>query len=52
MIIATANLSPLLAILFGVLILAFPRLLSYLVAAYLILSGVLGLGAAALRSPL
>ena len=38
-----ANLSPLLSIIFGVLILVFPRLLNYLVAAFLILSGLLGL---------
>jgi hypothetical protein len=44
MVITAAHLSPILAILFGVLILAFPRLLSYLVAGYLILSGLLGLG--------
>ena len=49
--IVAANISPLLAILFGVLILAFPRRLNYL-AAYLILSGLLGLGVLAMRSPL
>jgi hypothetical protein len=40
----TAHLSPLLALLFGVLILAFPRILNYLVGIYLILVGLLGLG--------
>jgi hypothetical protein len=49
MLITTASLSPVLAILFGVLILAFPRLLNYLVAFYLILSGLIGLGVIAIR---
>lgn len=49
MIITAASLSPVLAILFGVLILVFPRLLNYLVAIYLILSGLLGLGVIAIR---
>jgi len=49
MIIAATSLSPLLAIVFGVLILVFPRLLNYLVAIYLILSGLLGLGIIAIR---
>jgi hypothetical protein len=44
MVITAAHLSPLLALVFGVLILVFPRLLNYLVASYLILSGLLGLG--------
>ena len=44
-----ANLSPLLSIVFGVLILVFPRLLNYLVAAFLILSGLLGLGLLTVR---
>jgi hypothetical protein len=44
-----ANLSPLLSIIFGVLILVFPRLLNYLVAAFLILSGLLGLGIVTVR---
>jgi hypothetical protein len=48
MILTTASLSPVLAILFGVLILAFPRLLNYLVAIYLILSGLIGLGVVAI----
>jgi hypothetical protein len=33
-----------LSILFGILILIFPRLLNYLVAIYLILAGLVGLG--------
>ena len=44
MVISTAHLSPLLSILFGILILIFPKLLNYLVAVYLILAGLLGIG--------
>lgn len=44
MVITAAHLSPLLALLFGLLILVLPRILNYLVAIYLILSGLLGLG--------
>ncbi len=44
MTITVANLSPILSIIFGVLILILPRLLNYLVAIYLILAGLLGLG--------
>ena len=44
MVITAAVLSPILSILFGVLILIVPRLLNYLVAIYLILAGLLGLG--------
>ena len=42
--ITAAHLSPLLSILFGILILIVPRFLNYLVAIYLILAGLLGLG--------
>lgn len=49
MVITAAHLSPLLALVFGVLILVFPRILNYLVAIYLILSGLLGLGILAVR---
>jgi hypothetical protein len=38
------HLQPLAAILAGVLILVAPRILNYVVAAYLILVGILGLG--------
>lgn len=38
------NLSPLTSLVFGVLILAFPKFLNYLIAVYLIIVGVLGLG--------
>jgi hypothetical protein len=44
MIIGVAQLSPVLSIIFGVLILIMPRFLNYLVAIYLILVGLLGLG--------
>jgi hypothetical protein len=43
------HLGPLLSILFGILILIFPRFLNYLVAVYLILAGLIGLGVVALR---
>jgi Protein of unknown function (DUF3096) len=43
------HVGPLLSILFGLLILVFPRALNYLVAIYLILSGLVGLGIVALR---
>jgi len=39
-----ATLSPFASILFGILILIFPKFLNYLVAGYLIFIGVLGLG--------
>ena len=42
--IVAGNLSPMLAVLFGVLILVFPRFLNYFVAVWLILHGLLGLG--------
>jgi hypothetical protein len=38
------RLSPLASLLFGILILIFPRFLNYLIAIYLILVGLLGLG--------
>jgi hypothetical protein len=44
MVITAAHLSPVLAILFGILILIFPRFLNYFVAIWLILYGLLGLG--------
>ena len=39
-----ANLNPWVSLLFGVLILAFPKFLNYLIAIYLIIIGLLGLG--------
>jgi len=43
------HVGPLLSILFGLLILVFPRALNYLVAIYLILSGLVGIGLVAFR---
>ncbi|HLD92047.1 MAG TPA: DUF3096 domain-containing protein [Patescibacteria group bacterium] len=42
--ISFTNLSPLASLVFGVLILLFPKFLNYLIAAYLIIIGLLGLG--------
>lgn len=39
-----SNLSPMTSLLFGVLILMFPKSLNYLIAGYLIVIGLLGLG--------
>jgi hypothetical protein len=44
MVMTAAHLSPVLALLFGILILIFPRFLNYFVAIWLILHGLLGLG--------
>jgi hypothetical protein len=49
MVLTAASLSPVLAIVFGLLIFVFPRLLNYLVATYLVLSGLIGLGVLNLR---
>jgi Protein of unknown function (DUF3096) len=49
MVLTAASLSPVLAILFGILIFIFPRILNYLVALYLVLSGLIGLGVLNLR---
>lgn len=38
------NLDPLVSLLFGLLILIFPKFLNYLIAAYLIIVGLIGLG--------
>jgi len=38
------NLTPLTSLIFGILILIFPKLINYLIAGYLILVGLLGLG--------
>ncbi len=48
MVFTAASLSPVLAILFGVLIFVFPKLLNYLVATYLVLTGLIGLGVVSL----
>lgn len=39
-----SNLSPLASLLFGILILMFPKFINYLIAFYLIIVGLLGLG--------
>lgn len=44
MIFSTTNLGPLASLMFGILILIFPKFLNYLIAGYLILVGVIGLG--------
>ena len=44
MVISIAHLSPIISIIAGVLILIMPRLLNFIVAAYLIIIGLLGLG--------
>jgi hypothetical protein len=44
MTVTVAHLQPAIALLCGVLILTMPRLLNYIVAVYLILAGLLGLG--------
>ncbi|GJE28941.1 DUF3096 domain-containing protein [Methylobacterium organophilum] len=44
MTITVSHLQPLIAILAGILILIVPRLLNYIVAIYLIVVGVIGLG--------
>lgn len=42
--ISTTSLSPLASLVFGVLILIFPKFLNYLIAGYLIIVGIIGLG--------
>jgi hypothetical protein len=44
MFISFTHLQPIVSLIAGVLILIMPRLLNYIVAAFLIISGVLGLG--------
>jgi hypothetical protein len=44
MIIGVAHVQPVVALIAGVLILLVPRLLNYIVALYLIVSGIVGLG--------
>jgi hypothetical protein len=44
MVIGVAHLQPIVALLAGVLILIVPRLLNFIVAAYLIVIGLIGLG--------
>lgn len=49
MVFTAASLSPILALIFGILIFVFPRLLNYLVATYLVLTGLIGLGVVTLN---
>ena len=44
MVIGVAHLQPIVALIAGVLILLMPRILNYVVAIYLIVTGILGLG--------
>ena len=44
MVVGIAHLQPVIALIAGILILVVPRLLNYIVAAYLILIGLFGLG--------
>ena len=44
MVIGIAHLQPVVALIAGILILIVPRLLNYIVAAYLIVIGLIGLG--------
>ena len=44
MYLGVGNLSPLASLLFGILILLFPKFLNYLIAFYLIIIGLVGLG--------
>jgi hypothetical protein len=44
MVIGIAHLQPIVALIAGILILVMPRLLNFIVAIYLILVGVMGLG--------
>lgn len=39
-----SGISPLAALIFGILILVFPKFLNYFIAAYLIIVGLIGLG--------
>ena len=42
--VTASNLTPIVALIAGILILIFPRILNYVVAIYLIVIGILGLG--------
>jgi len=44
MVIGVAHMQPIVALIAGVLILLMPRLLNYVVAIYLIVTGIMGLG--------
>ena len=45
MVITTAHISPIMSLIAGVLVLIMPRLLNFIVAIFLILNGLIGLGA-------
>jgi hypothetical protein len=44
MMLTVSHISPIVALLAGILILVFPRALNYIVAIYLIIAGITGLG--------
>ena len=44
MVIGVAHMQPIIALIAGVLILLMPRILNYVVAIYLIVTGIIGLG--------
>jgi hypothetical protein len=44
MVLSVAHLQPIVALIAGILILILPRLLNYIVAIFLIISGLIGLG--------
>ena len=44
MYISVSNLSPIASLIFGILVLLFPKSLNYLIAIYLIIIGLIGLG--------
>jgi hypothetical protein len=44
MVIGVAHLQPIVALLAGILILLMPRILNYVIAIYLIVTGIIGLG--------
>lgn len=44
MVIGTAHIQPIVSLIAGVLILLMPRILNYVIAIYLIVSGIIGLG--------
>ena len=44
MVIGVAHLQPIVALLAGILILLVPRILNYVIAIYLIIDGIIGLG--------
>jgi len=44
MVIGVARLQPIVALLAGILILLMPRILNYVIAIYLIVTGIIGLG--------